>query len=133
MQLMHPRQHRVLVVDDDPLMTEFVKLRLGQEGFAVEIAHDAKEALAGALRTRHHVFLLDLSLPEVDGLALLRRLKAERTLAHTPAIMLTASALDANVKAATVAGAVNYVIKPFSSDDLLQRVRSAIKNHSRNG
>lgn len=133
MPLMHPRQHSVLVVDDDPVVAEAVRLRLEQEGFAVEVAHDAKQGFAAALRRRHHAFLLDLNMPGVDGLALLRRLKGEKSLANTPAIMLTASASDAAVKAATAAGAANYVIKPFSPDDLLQRVRSAIKNQSRNG
>ncbi|MBI1683192.1 response regulator transcription factor [Caulobacter hibisci] len=131
MQASPEQQHPVLVVDDDPLVTEFVRFRLEMDGFAVEVAHNAEDALAAAIRRPPHVFLLDVGLPEINGLTLLRRLRAEKRLKDVPAIMITASAAGANVKAAMEAGAVGYVLKPFSADDLLQRVRAATKNQSR--
>lgn len=131
MQPAPEQQHLVLVVDDDPLVTEYVRFRLEMEGFAVETAHSAEDALAAALRRPPHLFVLDVSMPEISGLTLLRRLRAEKRLAATPAIMLTASAAGANVKAAIEAGAVGYVLKPFTAEDLLARVRAATKNQSR--
>lgn len=131
MQPATAQQYLVLVVDDDPLVTEFVKFRLEVEGFAVEVAHTAEDALAAALRRSPHLFLLDVAMPEINGLTLLRRLRAEKRLKAVPAIMITASAAGANVKAAMEAGAVGYVLKPFSVTDLLARVRAATKNQSR--
>ncbi len=131
MQASPEQQHLVLVVDDDELVTEFVRFRLETEGFAVEVAHNAEDALAAAVRRPPHLLLLDVGLPEINGLTLLRRLRVEKRLKDVPAIMITASAAGANVKAAMEAGAVGYVLKPFSTDDLLQRVRAATKNQSR--
>ncbi|PVM88967.1 hypothetical protein DDF62_13685 [Caulobacter radicis] len=131
MQPAPEQQHLVLVVDDDPLVTEFVRFRLEMEGFAVEVAHNAEDALTAALRRPPHLFLLDVAMPEINGLTLLRRLRAEKRLKTAPAIMITASADGANVKAAIEAGAVGYVLKPFSASDLLARVRAATKNQSR--
>ncbi|PXA92635.1 hypothetical protein DMC25_01665 [Caulobacter sp. D4A] len=131
MQASPEQQHLVLVVDDDELVTEFVRFRLETEGFAVEVAHNAEDALAAAVRRPPHLLLLDVGLPEINGLTLLRRLRVEKRLKDVPAIMITASAAGANVKAAMEAGAVGYVLKPFSADDLLQRVRAATKNQSR--
>lgn len=131
MQPAPEQQHLVLVVDDDPLVTEFVRFRLEMEGFAVEVAHNAEDALTAALRRPPHLFLLDVAMPEINGLTLLRRLRAEKRLKAVPAIMITASADGANVKAAIEAGAVGYVLKPFSVTDLLARVRAATKNQSR--
>ncbi|MEH0195996.1 response regulator [Caulobacter sp. CCNWLY153] len=131
MQPAPEQQHLVLVVDDDPLVTEFVRFRLEMEGFAVEVAHNAEDALTAALRRPPHLLLLDIAMPEINGLTLLRRLRAEKRLKAVPAIMITASAEGANVKAAMEAGAVGYVLKPFSVSDLLARVRAATKNQSR--
>lgn len=131
MQPAPEQQHLVLVVDDDPLVTEFVRFRLEMEGFAVEVAHNAEDALTAALRRPPHLLLLDVAMPEINGLTLLRRLRAEKRLKAVPAIMITASAEGANVKAAMEAGAVGYVLKPFSVSDLLARVRAATKNQSR--
>lgn len=131
MQPAPEQQHLVLVVDDDPLVTEFVRFRLEMEGFAVEVAHNAEDALTAALRRPPHLLLLDVAMPEINGLTLLRRLRAEKRLKAVPAIMITASADGANVKAAMEAGAVGYVLKPFSASDLLARVRAATKNQSR--
>lgn len=131
MQPAPEQQHLVLVVDDDPLVTEFVRFRLEMEGFAVEVAHNAEDALTAALHRPPHLFLLDVAMPEINGLTLLRRLRAEKRLKAVPAIMITASADGANVKAAVEAGAVGYVLKPFSVTDLLARVRAATKNQSR--
>ncbi len=131
MQPAPEQQHLVLVVDDDPLVTEFVRFRLEMEGFAVEVAHNAEDALTAALRRPPHLFLLDVAMPGISGLTLLRRLRAEKRLKTVPAIMITASAEGANVKAAVEAGAVGYVLKPFAVSDLLARVRAATKNQSR--
>ncbi|PLR27509.1 hypothetical protein SGCZBJ_07385 [Caulobacter zeae] len=77
MQPAPEQQHLVLVVDDDPLVTEFVRFRLEMEGFAVEVAHNAEDALTAALRRPPHLFLLDVAMPEINGLTLLRRLRPE--------------------------------------------------------
>lgn len=115
----------VLVVDDDPDVRELVALRLGGEGYRVETACDADEALAVASSCAPDLLLIDVSMPGRDGFELCRSLAA---LGSAPPVMfLTARADPGSRVEGLDAGAVDYIPKPFHSDELLARVRAALR------
>ncbi len=116
-------QLRVLVVDDEPAILRFLRPSLATQGYIVSEASDGKSALEAVRRKAADVVVLDLGLPDMDGLEVIRRLRdAGETL---PIIILSSrEAEDAKVKALDL-GADDYVTKPFGIDELLARVRAA--------
>jgi two-component system, OmpR family, response regulator len=119
---------RVLVVDDDPSITELVATVLRYEGFAVRVAPSGREALDGAASFRPHVMLLDLNLPDMDGFEVQRTLTAEGM--AVPVIYLTArTATEDKVRGLTLGGD-DYVVKPFSLEELIARIRSLLRRVS---
>jgi two-component system, OmpR family, KDP operon response regulator KdpE len=114
---------RILVVDDEPPMLRVVAANLRARGFEVLTAASGEDALLEAAEHRPDCILLDLNLPGIDGLEVLRRL---RTWASTPVVIM--SALDGG-RARTAAlglGADDYVAKPFAMADLVASVRGAL-------
>ncbi len=110
----------VLVVDDEPKITKLVGDYLKQAGFAVLIAADGKTALAKARSERPDCIILDLGLPQMDGLDVTRQL---RKLSNVPIIMLTARSEESDKLIGLELGADDYVTKPFSPKELVARVR----------
>jgi two-component system, OmpR family, response regulator ResD len=115
---------RVLVVDDEPMVREVLARYLQKEGFAVEVAKDGGEALASFDRSLPDLVLLDLMLPRIDGLELLRRMR-ERRLA--PVIIITAKGEETDRIVGLELGADDYVIKPFSPREVVARVRAVLR------
>lgn len=113
---------RVLVVEDEPRMAALLKRGLTEEGHQVFVAHDGVEGLQTARSCEFDVFVLDVMLPAMDGLAVARRLREENN--GTPVLMLTARDTAADIVAGLDAGADDYLTKPFSFDIFLARVRS---------
>ena len=114
----------VLVADDDADILSLVRLRLERSGYAVVSARNGVEALAIA-RDRHPALaILDVSMPEMTGIELTRRLREEHL--DVPVILLTARARDTDVEAGADAGADVYVTKPFSPQELESRVRAHV-------
>ena len=120
---MQPARPVVLVVDDDPEIGEVLRYLLEHAGYTVALAGGAAAALARIEAGGIDLVLLDLMLPEMHGLELCRRVRAREGEAYLPIIMLSALADEAQRHAGFVAGADDYVTKPFNSDDLLDRVR----------
>lgn len=120
-------QPRVLVVDDDPTIAEVVSLYLAREGYAVETVRDGRTAVDRALAEPPDLVVLDLMLPGIDGLEVCRRIRA---LAPVPVIMLTARGDEADRVVGLELGADDYVAKPFSTKELVARVKAVLRRAS---
>ncbi|HUY78880.1 MAG TPA: response regulator transcription factor [Ktedonobacterales bacterium] len=116
---------RVLVIDDEPEIQRAVGARLTGEGFVVAGAPTGTEGLEQVARWRPDVIILDLTLPDIDGVEVCRRL---RTWSATPVIVLSVRDNDDDKVAALEAGADDYLTKPFSSRELVARVRVALRH-----
>lgn len=114
----------VLVVDDDPAIRTVLAIGLEMSDFSVAAAVDAAEAEMMARRLAPHVIVLDWMMPGVDGVSLLRTLKADERTRDIPVIMLTAKASDADVLEGWQAGASYYMTKPFDIDQLIAFIES---------
>src|SRR5215213_9360945 len=118
---------RVLVVDDEDAILDFVELGLRYEGFEVDLARDGPGALAAVASRRPDLILLDLNLPGLDGLDVCRRI---RQASDVPIIMLTARGdVDDRVEGLD-AGADDYLPKPFKFKELLARVRAVLRRRT---
>jgi two-component system, OmpR family, response regulator ResD len=114
----------ILIVDDEPTIVEVVQLYLQREGFAVAIATDGQAALESVARRRPDLIVLDLMLPQVDGLEIIRRVRSSGTL---PIIMLTARGEETDRVVGLELGADDYVTKPFSPRELVARVKAVLR------
>jgi two-component system OmpR family response regulator len=118
---------RILVVDDEPNITELVAMALRYEGFTVRTAATGRDALRFAAEFKPALVVLDVMLPDVDGLEVLKRLNSEGR--KVPIIFLTArDATEDKVHGLTVGGD-DYVTKPFSIEELVARVRVVLRRH----
>ena len=113
----------VLVADDDEDILALVGTVLGKAGYEVAKASNGAEALDLLRRRRPRVVVLDVAMPELDGMEVLRSVRADPDTAALPVIMLTARAQEEDVRAAYADGASNYVRKPFSPRELLALVQ----------
>ncbi len=117
--------HQVLVVDDDPTVSDVVRRYLEQDGFRVRLAADGLAALAAVAAETPDLVVLDLMLGGIDGLEVCRRLRRE--LPDLPVVMLTALGEEADRVVGLEVGADDYVTKPFSVRELVLRVRSVLR------
>lgn len=123
-------QAHILVVEDEEKLARFVELELEHEGYKVSKAYDGRTALEMAENEEYDLILLDIMLPELNGLEVLRRLKQDgKDLA--PVILVTARDAVMDKVSGLDAGAVDYITKPFAIEELLARIRVALKMHSR--
>ena len=118
---------RILIVEDEEKMAHFIELELSHEGYEVLKAADGRTALERALSEDLDLILLDIMLPELNGLEVLRRLRAEK---QTPVILLTARDSVMDKVSGLDAGAIDYITKPFAIEELLARIRVALKFRS---
>jgi len=115
---------RILVVDDEPPIVDVLVYNLEQANYEVLVARDGQGALDVARRERPDLIILDLMLPEVDGLEVCRRLRRDR---DVPIIMLTARDAEVDRVVGLELGADDYVVKPFSVRELVARVKSVLR------
>jgi two-component system OmpR family response regulator len=118
------RPTRVLVVDDEPAITEFIELGLSREGFEVRTAPDGRAALTLVDRFRPDVVILDIMMPRLDGFQLTKELAGERA---RSLIILSARDETKDRIAGLELGADDYLVKPFDFGELLARVRSVLR------
>jgi DNA-binding response OmpR family regulator len=116
--------HRVLVIDDDPTVSDVVRRYLERDGLTVEVVADGDAGLARALADPPDLVVLDLMLPGLSGLEVCRRLRAA---GPTPVVMLTALGDEADRVLGLELGADDYVSKPFSPRELALRVQSVLR------
>ena len=115
---------KVLIVDDEPQILRALRINLSVRGYAVTTAATGAAALHAAAETRPDVIVLDLGLPDIDGLEVLAGLRGWN---DTPVIVLSARSDSAEKVAALDAGADDYVTKPFGMDEFLARLRAAVR------
>lgn len=118
---------RVLVVEDEPAIAELVVLNLRHAGYEVALAHTADAAQADLDRVLPDLILLDWMLPGLSGLQLAQRWRAQPRTRGLPIIMLTARHAEADKVAGLDAGADDYLTKPFSTQELLARIRAVLR------
>ncbi|MCB0216007.1 MAG: response regulator transcription factor [Caldilineae bacterium] len=119
---------RILVVEDEPGIASFIHQGLTEEQFAVDLVHDGQSGLAYARAVDYDALVIDIMLPRMDGISLLRQLRAEDR--HTPVLILTArQAVDDRV-AGLNAGADDYLVKPFAFAELVARLRALLRRPS---
>lgn len=117
---------RILLVEDEEKLSRMVELELRYEGYEVEKAFDGRTGLERALAGDFDLILLDIMLPALSGMEVLRRLRKER---QTPVILLTARDAVVDKVSGLDAGADDYVTKPFAIEELLARIRAALRKH----
>ena len=117
-------RRKILVVDDDRKIVDLVQLYLERDGYRVIAAYGGLEALTLARRKRPDLILLDLMLPEMDGLDVCRILQAE---SDVPVIMLTARTMDEDKLVGLELGADDYITKPFNPREVVVRVRTVLR------
>ncbi len=118
---------RILVVEDEAEIRRFVRLALESEGHEVHEAEGLKRGLIEAGTRRPDLLVLDLGLPDGDGIELIRALRGWST---APVIVLSARSGEADKIAALDAGADDYLVKPFGAGELLARVRAQLRRHA---
>jgi DNA-binding response OmpR family regulator len=118
---------KILAVDDEPNILMSIEFILEMEGYEVHTARDGEEALEVAKRIRPDLILLDVNMPRKDGYEVCRILREREDMARTKVIMLTAKGQTLERKKGLEVGADEYVTKPFSAEDLLEKIRSMIE------
>jgi two-component system, OmpR family, response regulator TrcR len=116
---------RVLLVDDEPALTNLVKMALHYEGWTVEVAHNGREAVTKFDEVGPDVLVLDIMLPDVDGLQILQRIREADN--YTPTLFLTARDSVMDRVTGLTAGADDYMTKPFSLEELVARLRGLLR------
>jgi DNA-binding response OmpR family regulator len=119
---------RVLIVDDDMQLCELLSQRLSAEAFTMEAVHDGASGLERALSGEHGLVILDLMLPRLNGLDVLRRLRAQSTI---PVLILTARGEEVERVLGLEIGADDYLPKPFSPRELIARIRAILRRSAR--
>lgn len=125
-----PAKRLVLVVDDEPIISDSIATRLRAEGYTVEIAVDGPAAVEQSVRTQPDLVVLDVMLPGFDGLEVCRRIQATRPV---PVLMLTARADETDMLVGLGVGADDYLTKPFSMRELVARVQALLRRADRAG
>jgi two-component system, OmpR family, KDP operon response regulator KdpE len=118
---------RILVVDDENPIRRFLKVVLAAQGYSVFEAACGQDALDSVLGSRPDLIILDLGLPDIDGVEVTRRL---REWSQTPIIILSVREAETDKIAALDAGADDYLVKPFGTGELLARIRAALRRQA---
>ena len=122
---------RLLVIEDEKKVARFIKKGLGEEGYAVDLAFDGEEGLARVLDQVHDLIILDIALPKMDGLQLLKKLREKKV--PTPVLLLTVRATIEDKVLGLDSGADDYLTKPFAFQELLARIRALLRRKAEAG
>jgi len=117
----------VLVVEDEPALSTLLRYNLEKEGFTVSEAHDGEEALLQLKEAKPDAVLLDWMLPQISGLELCRQIRRAPAWRDLPVIILTARSEEGDRVRGLDSGADDYVVKPFSTSELIARLRAVIR------
>lgn len=117
---------RVFVVDDDPVLLSFLEGALAKSGYIVQAFESARSALHAAGLDTPAIWLIDIRMPDMDGMELLKMLRGGEAHRDTPVIMLTGDGRLDRVASAMGAGATTYLLKPFSPQQVVEKVYAAL-------
>ena len=120
--------HLILIIEDEPAIRNVLRVLLGKEGYKLVEADTAERAEIEARSHKPDLLLVDLGLPDADGLTVIRRVRAW---SPVPIIVLSARTMEDQKIAALDAGADDYIMKPFSAPELLARVRAGLRRNAR--
>jgi two-component system alkaline phosphatase synthesis response regulator PhoP len=120
-------QHKILIADDEPNILISLEYLMQREGFAVSLARDGQEALDAILRDPPDLVLLDVMMPRKTGMEVCQEVRADPRLKGVRILMLTAKGRETDVAKGLALGANAYVTKPFSTKDLVARVRALLQ------
>jgi two-component system alkaline phosphatase synthesis response regulator PhoP len=124
---MKKKDIRILLVDDEPDVIEIIKYNLDQEGYNVKTASNGKEALKKAQKNTPHLIIMDVMMPEMDGIEACEHLRSDTTFNDTIIMFLTARGEDYSYVAAFDAGADDYVTKPIKPKIILSKVKALLR------
>lgn len=124
-------KEKILVVEDEEDILELVAYNLRKEGYEVLQAADGEKGLELAFSKLPDMVLLDLMLPEIDGLEVCKRIKQDHRTKHIPIVMLTAKGEEADIVTGLELGADDYITKPFSPRVLIARIRAVLRRRDR--
>jgi two-component system copper resistance phosphate regulon response regulator CusR len=122
---------RILVIEDEKKVARFIKKGLEEEGYAVDLASDGEEGLARVLDQVHDLIILDIALPKIDGLQVLKKLRERKV--PTPVLLLTVRATIEDKVLGLDSGADDYLTKPFAFQELLARIRALLRRKAEVG
>ena len=118
---------KILVVEDDRDISELITYNLEREGYEIACLYDGGQAIDFVKKRKPELIILDLMLPEVDGIEICRTLKSDAATKHIPIVMLTAKGEEADVVVGLQMGADDYIPKPFSPKVLVARIKAIIR------
>ncbi len=118
---------RILIIEDEKKVADFIKRGLKEEGYAVDVAYNGEDGCFQAVSNEYDAIILDLMLPKMDGIALCRKVRAENV--TTPILMLTARDSVREKVTGLDSGANDYLTKPFAFEELLARVRALLRKN----
>jgi two-component system chemotaxis response regulator CheY len=118
---------RILTVDDSAAMRQMVEVTLSSAGYEVLQARDGREALTLAGKNSVDLAIVDINMPEMDGIQLVRELRALESYKHTPVLVLTTESSTERKMQGREAGATGWLVKPFNPDKLLATVAKVLK------
>lgn len=118
---------KILIVEDEKQMADFISLELKHEGYEVDICYDGEQGYDNAIKTNYDIILLDIMIPKINGMEVCRRLRAKQ---DTPIIMLTAKGDITDKVNGLDIGADDYLTKPFEIEELLARMRVILRRQS---
>lgn len=118
---------KIIIIDDEPLITDLVADLLRQIGALVETTNDSSVALSLIRSHMPDCIILDRHMPKLDGLEVLKKLKADHVCRSIPVVMLTAANKEGEIRDALKAGAIGYVIKPFKASILVKQIEKIIE------
>lgn len=121
---------KILTVDDTKTMREMIRDTLSQNGYEVIEAYDGKDGILKLLNTRVDLIITDLHMPNIDGIEFLRRVRKSFVHKHTPVVMLTTESQKAKVLEAVSLGINGWILKPFTPEQLLEKVQKVLGNGS---
>lgn len=128
-----PMTAKILIADDEPNILLSLEFLMKREGFQVCVAADGVAALAAVQRERPDLVLLDVMMPGKTGFEVCQAVRADETLAATRILMLTAKGRETDVAKGLALGADAYMTKPFSTRELVERVRSLLASAATRG